>query len=184
MENTNAENVETTETVEEAPQTFTAEQLQAEVDRRVNQAMEKAKRKTEAKVKEAEKLAKMNADERYKYELDQREAAIAEKEHQLAVAENKAAASAILADKGLSASLVDFVVAEDAQTMNDNINLLEKAFKESVKREVESRLATSTPKKNLPLDQTLTKESFRNMSLTEQAHLYESNPDLWKTLHN
>lgn len=190
------ENAETTATEQQAteqaeltaqltaqqPKTYSESELQSEVDRRVSQAMEKAKRKTDAKVKEAEKLAKMNAEERYNYELEQREQAIAAKEKELAIAENKAAASAVLANNGLDAALVPLVVAEDAETMNDNINLLSKAFKASVKREVEARLATSTPKKNLPLNQELTRESFRKLSLTEQAKLYESNPDLWTKL--
>lgn len=156
--------------------------LQAEVDRRVTQAMKTAERKADARVKEAEKLAKMNEQQRYEYELDAREKAIQEKEKQLALAENKAMAASILADKGISAKLVDFVVAEDAETMNSNISLLEAEFKASVKAEVERRLATSTPKKNLPLDQTITKEMFSKMKLTEQANLFKTNPELYKQL--
>ena len=49
--------------------------------------------------------------------------------------------------EGYTDVLVDFVVAEDAETMNSNIRLLEKAFKDSVKREVEKRLGSSAPKK-------------------------------------
>ena len=184
---------ETTETVEtqetsneqehvEQPKTFTAEELQAEVDRRVTQAMKTAEKKANARVKEAEKLAQMNEQQRYEYELESREKAIAEKEKALALAENKATASAILADKGISAKLVDFVVAEDAETMNENISLLEKEFKASVKAEVERRLSTSTPKKNLPTDQPISKESFKKMTLTQQAELYQSNPDLYNQL--
>ena len=94
----------------------------------------------------------MNEQQKYEYELEQREKAIEEKEKALALAENKNEASKILAEKGLSLSLVDFVVAEDAETMNNNISLLDKAFKQSVKAEVEKRLGSSTPKKNLPPD--------------------------------
>ena len=76
--------------------------LQKEADKRVTAALKKAQKKQADAVKEAEKLAKMDADERYKYELDQREAAIAAKEEQLALAENKAACTSILADKNSS----------------------------------------------------------------------------------
>lgn len=174
------------DTQQEEAKTYTQEEfekaLQSEVDKRVTQAMQRAERKADARVKEAEKLAKMNEQQRYEYELDSREKAIAEKEKQLALAENKATAASILADKGISAKLVDFVVAEDAETMNTNISLLEAEFKASVKAEVERRLATTTPKKNLPLDQTITKENFQKMKLTEQAALYRTNPELYKQL--
>lgn len=168
------------------PKTYSQEEfdkaLQSEVDRRVTQAMEKANRKADARVKEAEKLAKMNEQQRYEYELESREKAIAEKEKQLALAENKATAASILADKGISAKLVDFVVAEDADTMAINIKLLDQEFKASVKAEVEKRLATTTPKKNLPPDTAITKESFSKMKLTEQARLFQTNPELYRQL--
>lgn len=168
------------------PKTYSQEEfdkaLQSEVDRRVTQAMEKANRKADARVKEAEKLAKMNEQQRYEYELESREKAIAEKEKQLALAENKATAASILADKGISAKLVDFVVAEDADTMANNIQLLDQEFKASVKAEVEKRLATTTPKKNLPPDTVITKESFSKMKLTEQAQLFQTNPELYRQL--
>lgn len=156
--------------------------LQSEVDKRVSQAMATAQRKADARVKEAEKLAKMNEQQRYEYELETREKAIAEKEKALALAENKATAASVLSDKGISAKLVDFVVAEDADTMMSNISLLEKEFKASVKAEVERRLQTSTPKKNLPIDGTITKETFNKMKLSEQAELFRTNPDLYNSL--
>ena len=168
------------------PKTYTQEEvdalLQKEADRRVSEALKKANRKNEEKLKEAQKLAQMNEQQKYEYELEQREKAIEEKEKALALAENKNEASKILAEKGLSLSLVDFVVAEDAETMNTNISLLDKAFKQSVKAEVEKRLGSSTPKKNLPPDQAITKDVFTKMSLREQAELSKNNPDLYKSL--
>ena len=108
--------------------TYTQEEvdkmLQSEVDRRITSALKKQAKNNEAKIKEAQKLAQMNESEKFQYELEQREKAIAEKEKALALAENKNEAGKILADKGLSLSLVDFVVAEDAETMNSNIRLL------------------------------------------------------------
>lgn len=172
--------------VNESSKTYTQEEvnklLQAETDRRVNQALEKQAKKNEAKVKEAQKLAQMNEQEKYEYQLKQREAAIEAKEKELALAENKNEASKILAEKGISLSLVDFVVAEDADTMKSNIDTLDKAFKLSVKQEVEKRLGSKTPQKNLPLDKTLTKSDFAKMSYTEMLALKQSNPDLYKQL--
>lgn len=158
--------------------------LQSEVDRRITSALKKQAKNNEAKIKEAQKLAQMNESEKFQYELEQREKAIAEKEKALALAENKNEASKILADKGLSLSLVDFVIAEDAETMNSNIRLLEKAFKDSVKREVEKRLGSSAPKKNLPPDETITKEQAKKMGIRERQQLLMNNPELYAQLFN
>lgn len=181
--NTN-ETADVTETTE--AKTYTQaevdELLQKEGDRRVTEAMKKAEKKNQAKIKEAQKLAKMDEEQKYAYELEQREKAIEAKERELAVAENKAEASRILADRGISVSLVDMVVAEDADEMMDKINTLDTAFKASVKAEVEKRLASKTPKKNLPLGTSITKEQFKAMPLSQQAQLYRENPDLYMSL--
>lgn len=183
---TQGQEVETTET--ETEKTYTQSEvnalLQSEVDRRITSALKKQERKNQEKLKEAQKLASMNEQEKFQYELEQREAAIAEKEKELALAENKAEASKILAEKGLSPQLVDFVVAEDAETMSTNISLLERCFKESVKAEVNKRLAGNAPKKGLPLEKAITKEDFLKMSYAELIELKENNPELYNQLKN
>lgn len=173
-------------TVEETVKTYTQEEvealLQSEADRRVTAALKKAEMKNQAKIKEAEKLAQMNEQEKYAYQLEQREAAIAEKERELALLENKNEASKILAEKGISLALVDFIVADDAETMKANIDTLDKAFKASVKAEVEKRLASSAPKKNFVDTDAMTKERFNKMSVREQQELLRNNPDLTQAL--
>ena len=173
-------------TVEETVKTYTQEEvealLQSEADRRVTAALKKAEMKNQAKIKEAEKLAQMNEQEKYAYQLEQREAAIAEKERELALLENKNEASKILAEKGISLALVDFIVADDAETMKANIDTLDKAFKASVTAEVEKRLASSAPKKNFVDTAAMTKERFNKMSVREQQELLRNNPDLTQAL--
>lgn len=186
-QNTGVDTTNTSTTGTET-KTYTQEEvdkmLQSEVDRRITSALKKQAKSNEAKIKEAQKLAQMNESEKFQYELEQREKAIEEKEKALALAENKNEASKILADKGLSLSLVDFVIAEDAETMNSNIRLLEKAFKDSVKREVEKRLGSSAPKKNLPPDETITKEQAKKMGIRERQQLLMNNPELYAQLFN
>ena len=186
-QNTGVDTTDTSTTGTET-KTYTQEEvdalLQREGDKRVTEALKKAERKNADKVREAQKLAQMDSQQKYEYELEQREKAIEEKEKALALAENKNIASQILADKGLSLSLVDFVIAEDAETMNSNIRLLEKAFKDSVKREVEKRLGSSAPKKNLPPDETITKEQAKKMGIRERQQLLMNNPELYAQLFN
>lgn len=159
--------------------TFTQAELDAliqrEGDRRVSQAM----KKQEGKLKEAQKLAKMSAEEKYVYELEQREKAIEEKERQLSLAENKAEAAKILAEKGISAELVSFVVTDDAETMNANIKLLEREFKKSVKSEVEKRLAGATPKKNLAEPEGMTKSDLMKMNVRDLQMFKNQNPEIF-----
>lgn len=173
---------------DEGAKTYTQEEvdalLQSEVDRRITSALKKQEAKNQKKLEEAKKLAQMDETQRFQYELEQREAAIAEKERELALAENKAEASKILATKGISPELVDFIVAEDAETMMANISLLEKEFKKSVKDEVEKRLASSAPKKGLGQNKTITRDDFMKMSFTELTELKQNNPELYRALAN
>lgn len=178
----NNENINT----DEGTTTYTQEQvdelLQKETDRRVTAALKKAEQKNAQKLREAEKLAQMNEADKYKYELEQREQAIAEKEKQLALAENKAIAGQILSEKGLSLDLIDFVVAEDADSMDSNIKRLEKAFRASVKAEVEKRIGSTVPKQSVIDTDVLTKEQFNKLSLVEQNRIFRDNPELYRQM--
>lgn len=175
--------VETTETEEKL---YTLEEVEAMkqsyADQRVAQALKTANRKSDARVREAEKLAQMNEQEKYEYQLKQREDAIAAKERELALLENKNEASKILAEKGIDLALVDFIVAEDAETMKINIDVLSRAIDLTVKRLVQERLASPTPKKNLPRDTTVDRKDFLSMGVAELAELKANNPQLYETL--
>lgn len=158
--------------------------LQKEGDRRVTEALKKQEAKNKKAIEEAKKLASMNEDEKYKYELEQREKAIEEKEKALALLENTNEASKILNERGMSLSLVDLVVKETAEDTLEAINLLDKEFKKSVKAEVEKRLAGNTPKKGLATDKTLTKEQFMKLSYSELAELKKNEPELYESMVN
>lgn len=182
LNNQNTE-TETQGQKENETKTYTQEEvdklLQSEGDRRVSEAL----KKQEKKLKEAEKLARMSETEKYEYELQQREKAIEEKEKQLTLAENKNTVAKILNEKGLSLSLVDFCVDEDADVMNKNIQTLEKAFKASVKAEVEKRLGKGGQPENHNADnKTLTKDDFKKMSLAQMQELHDTDPELYDLL--
>lgn len=175
-----------TEIETSTPKTYTEEEvqqlLQKETDRRVTSALKKQEKKNQIAVREAQKLAQMNESEKYEYQLQQREEAIAAKEKELALMENKNEASKILADKGLSLTLVDFVVAEDADTMNKNIKTLEQAFKASVKAEVEKRMSGSTPKKGVSVNKQMTPQEFAKLPYQEMLALKQQDPELYRKL--
>lgn len=186
LSNTTVEAVENTES-ENTERTYTQAEvdalLQQEGDRRVSSALKKQEAKMEARLKEAQKVAQMNEQQKYEYELSQREKLVAEKEKELALAEMKNTASKILSEKGISLSLVDFVVNEDADVTSNNIKILDKAFKRSVRDEVERRLSSKVPMKSLPTDNShITREQFVKLSVGELSKLKAEQPELFEEL--
>ena len=77
------------------------------------------------------------------------------------------------------------MVNEDADVTSNNIKILDKAFKQSVKEEVERRLSSKVPLKSLPTDNSaMTKEQFSKLSIQELARFKQEQPELFKELIN
>lgn len=190
MENMNDTNVSTgveSTTTDSNVKTYTQAEvdalIQREGDRRVTEALKKQERKTADKIREAEKLASMDANEKYEYELQKREAALAEKEQKLQMAENKSACMDILADKNIPVQLADLVVDSNAECMNERIKMLEKCFNDAVKEEVKKRLTSTTPKSgNSTKEIGISKEAFKKMSIVDRQKLYDSDRELYNIL--
>lgn len=166
---------------EESGKTYSEKDLQAYADRRVTEALKTARNKFDAEKKEAERLASMTAEERYTEELKQRETALAERERQVQLLENKQSATKILADKGISINLVDLVLADTAEDMKARIDILEKEFNLAVQTEIEKRIGGSTPRVNQGSG-AITKEDFMKMGLRDRQMLSQTNPDLFNKL--
>lgn len=174
---------ETKETKTEEQKTFTQADFDREISKMYEKFEEKFNKRAEQTKAEATKLANMNAEERLKYEIEQREKAIADKEREWAIKENKYECSKILAEKGLPISFADYIVAEDAETMQKNIQLFDTEFKKAVKLEIESRLKSTVPKTStIGLDGAITKEEFNKMNLAQQQELYKNNKELYMQL--
>lgn len=176
------ENKETVTKTEENGKYYTDEEIQLLMQRAGDKRIAQYQKTLEKKQKESERLRNMSEDDRHLYELDKRERELEEKERQLALSENKNECAKILSEKGLSLDFVEFVVAEDAETMNKRIKSIEKAFKNSVKAEVEKRLGSDSPKKNLQTDGAISKEQFRKMSIAEKQNLYNTDRELYNSL--
>ena len=155
--------------------------LQQESDRRVTAALKKAEAKRTEAVREAQKLATMNEDEKTRYQIEQRQKELDEREAKIALLENTAEATKILSEKGLPPALVDLVVASDADDMMSRINLLDKWVKEAVKSEVERRLAGTVPKVG-NADTPMDKAAFSKLPLLKQQELFRQNPELYQKL--
>lgn len=155
---------------------------QKEADRRVTEALKTQERKTAAKIKEAEKLAAMNEQEKFQYELDKKSAELEDRERALTMAENKIAGLEILSDKGLDSDLIDLVLSTDADEMHVKINLLEESFNNAVKAEVEKRLAGSTPVRTQTGNTGMTKEQFSKLTLSQKTELYNKDPETYRAV--
>ena len=187
----NIENINVNEEVEEVAisedgaKTFTQEEvlklIQAESDRRTNQALAKQKKEYEKKLS----LSKLDDNEREKAEKDNRIAELEELVKQMDTERNKSELKSVLSSRGLSAEFADIVVInDDIETSQANIDKLDKLFKAAVKAEVEKRLAGNAPKGNGTSTAELTKETAKKMSLVEMNELAKSNPELYKKLFN
>lgn len=158
------------------------ELLQRETDRRVTAALKKQQASFETKMAEAEKLKSMDESQRKDYEYNQKVAELEKREREFNLAQNKLEASKVLANRDLPVAFVDYIVADDADTMLDNINTFEKAFKAAVADAVSKKLASPTPKSSSVKQTGITKEEFQKMNLAQQAEVYKTNPTLYKEL--
>ena len=189
MEENNVTSVETTGVEEQQDQetkTYTQEEvnklLQQETDRRVTSALQKQQKKFEAERAEADKLREMDEAQKKEYEFNKRVAELEAKEKEFALTQNKLSASKVLADRGLPIQFVDYVVAEDAETMMQNINTFETAWKAAVADAVNARIASPAPKGKNVSQTGMTKDEFRKLTLAQQTEIYKTNPELYKQM--
>lgn len=127
---------------------------QAEFDRRVQKALGTAKEKWAAlmddKLSEADKLAKMNKEEKAEYLRQKQENELKDREAAITRRELMAEAKNTLAEKKLPVGLAEVLNYADADTCSKSIEAVEKAFQEAVQAAVEEKLKGGTPPKKAP----------------------------------
>ena len=123
---------------------------QTEVNRIVQETIAKERAKAQKMAEEArteaEKLAKMTAEQRAKHEMDKRLEELTKREAELNRRELRATAAESLAAKGLPSSLLDLLNYADAETCNKSIDAAENAWRAAVQAGVEDRLKGKPPK--------------------------------------
>lgn len=171
MNNTGVNENENNENQQET-KTYSAEEvaklIQAEADRRTNQALAKQKKEYEKKLS----LSSLDEQQRKEAEAQMK---IEELQSQLAefqIEKNRSELKSVLSSRGLSAEFADIInIGEDIEEAQAMIDKLDKLFKASVKAEVEKRLAGNAPKGNGSSSAEITKESAKKMSLAELSAL-------------
>lgn len=94
---------------------------------------------------EAERLAKLNEDERQAELKRKADSEAKAREDALTLREMRLEARDMLLDKGISDSLVDLVVNIDADQTKTNVENLSKEFNKAVEAAVEEKLKGKTP---------------------------------------
>ena len=169
----------------EEVKTYTAEEvaklIQAEADRRTNQALAKQKKEYEKKLS----LSSLDEQQRKEAEAQMK---IEELQSQLAafqIEKNRSELKSVLSTRGLSAEFADILnISDDIEAAQANIDKLDKLFKAAVKAEVEKRLAGNTPKGNGAGTAEITKEAAKKLSMAELDKLARENPELFAKLFN
>ena len=134
---------------EDKPTTFTQEQVNDIVSKRLAEANTKADKRLKDEVAkalaEAERQSKLSEAEREKEFKAKQEQELNDREHAITLRERRADAKDALVEKNIDPSLVDFVVDVDADKTQANIDKLEKAFTKAVEAGVKAKLAGTSP---------------------------------------
>ena len=182
MNNTGVNENENNENQQEN-KTYSAEEvaklIQAEADRRTNQALAKQKKEYEKKLS----LSSLDEQQRKEAEAQMK---IEELQSQLAafqIEKNRSELKSVLGSRGLSAEFADILsISDDLEESQANIDKLDKLFKAAVKAEVEKRLAGNSPKGSGGQSQPMTKEDFLKLPMHEMQRLMDSNKEFYTNL--
>lgn len=142
-ESTSNEKTETNQ----SEKTFTQKDVDKLIQERVAREQAKWEKKVQDERTEAEKLAKMNADQKAEYEKQKREDELAKREKDITTRELRATAYETLAEKNLPKELVDILNYSDAEQCNKSIEAVEKAFQSVVEKAVNDKLRGGNPPK-------------------------------------
>ena len=157
------------------------ELLQRETDRRVSSALKKQEKDYQKKIS----LAQLDERERANAEKDMCIAELQEKLASYEIEKNRSELKSILSSRGLSAEFADLIqITDDMDESQQRIDTLDKLFKAAVADEVKKRLATSSPVVGTGDSNTMTKDKFHSLSLSERNRLFNTNPELYNKLSN
>lgn len=175
-ENTNVSEVTetneqtTTDAIDNQEQSNTTEKTftQAELDEIVAKRLSREEKKRQEAVKEAEKLAKMNEQQKKDYEYEKLQAELAELRAENNRNAMKSEASKMLREQNIDVddNILKFVVAENADDTKANVESFTELFKTSLAKAVDEHFKTNGREITQP--NTVT-NSNRTKSIAEMA---------------
>ena len=146
--------------------------IQAEADRRTNQALAKQKREFEKKLS----LASLDETKREAAEKDMRIQELEEQVRNFNVLQQKTEVMKTLSSRGIPTEFCDYLSITDAVERNPQlISNFDRLWKNAIKEQVEKKLAGNSPKgsenKGIPMD----KAAFDKLPVYEQDRLCKTN---------
>lgn len=156
-------------------------------DDEVNEIIKKKKaewkKEQDKKIKEAEKLASMNAQEKAEFERDELQKKLAAYEKKEALAEMSKVAKKMLLDENVNVGddVLTHLVSEDAEETKNIIKDFAKAFNDALEKAVNERLKGKSPSKGTNITGgAMTKEQIlaiqdtelRQKKMLENRHLF------------
>jgi hypothetical protein len=154
----------------------------ADLDRIINQKFAKWQKDQDKAVSEAEKLAKMDAQQKAEYERDQLQKRVAELEKKENRAEMGKVARGMLNEDGINIpdDLVNMIITTDAESTKTNVQQFSKLFKAAVQDAVKEALKGKTPGTGSSSG-TVTKEQIMKIKdRTERQRMIQKHRDLFK----
>ncbi|HEM6372604.1 TPA: DUF4355 domain-containing protein [Streptococcus suis] len=182
---TEKETVDTSETAETTEKTFTQAELDAIIQKEKGKAKRAAEREYQAKMDEAEKLRKMNAEQKAEYEAKKQADYIAELEARINRSGLEKEASKILSEVGIAVddNILGFVVKDTAEATKEAVESFSTLVNDLADKKVSEMLKGKTPKK---VEQTtsasITQEQFDRMGYKSRNELLKSDPELYAQL--
>lgn len=173
------------EQAETTEKTFTQAELDAIIQKEKAKAKRSAEKEYQAKIDEAERLRKMNADEKAEYEAKKQAAYIAELEAKINRSGLEKEASKMLSEAGIVAGdeILAFVVKDSAESTQEAVNGFTELVNQLADNKVKEMLKGKTPRK---VEQStagaITKEQFDRMGYKDRNELLQSNPELYAQL--
>lgn len=179
------ETVDNSETVEDAPKTFTQSEVDELIKKRLAKQEKSFDKRMQEKLDEAEKLRQMNETQKAEYEQEKQRAYIAELEAKINRSGLEREASKMLSEGGIIADekILGLIVKDTAESTQEAVESFVALVNDLADKKVGEKLKGKTPKK---MEDTsageITKEQFNKMGYQSRNELLQNNPELYHKL--
>lgn len=179
------ETVDNSETVEDAPKTFTQSEVDELIKKRLAKQEKSFDKRMQEKLDEAEKLRAMNESQKAEYEQEKQRAYIAELEAKINRSGLEREASKMLSEGGIAADdkILGLIVKDTAEKTQEAVESFVALVNDLADKKVGEKLKGKTPKK---MEDTsageITKEQFKKMGVRSRNELLERDPELYNRL--
>lgn len=179
------ETVDNSETVEDAPKTFTQSEVDELIKKRLAKQEKSFDKRMQEKLDEAEKLRAMNESQKAEYEQEKQRAYIAELEAKINRSGLEREASKMLSEGGIVTDdkILGLVVKDTAEATQEAVESFVALVNDLADKKVGEKLKGKTPKK---MEDTsageITKEQFNKMGYQSRNELLQNNPELYHKL--